>query len=140
MRGIGEREVFILFLGTTFYVFVNCSELLTYGWIAVLRIRDVYLGSEFFPSRIQCQKVSRIRIRIKKLSILTQKWFLSSRKHDLGCSFRIRILIILPIPDPVVKKAPDPGYGSATLLGIDHKNLNYMKNEFSFPLRTMILT
>jgi hypothetical protein len=26
-----------------------------------------------------------------------------------------RILIFLPIPDPGVKEAPDPGYGSATL-------------------------
>jgi hypothetical protein len=34
------------------------------------------------------------------------------------CSFRIRILIFYPsrIPDPGVKKAPDPGSGSATLL------------------------
>jgi hypothetical protein len=31
---------------------------------AVLRIRDVYPGSEFFPSLIQGQKDSRIRIRI----------------------------------------------------------------------------
>ncbi len=28
---------------------------------------------------------------------------------------RIRILIFLPTPDPVVKKTPDPGSGSATL-------------------------
>jgi hypothetical protein len=41
--------------------------------------------------------------------------FLSSRKYDPGCSSRIRILIFYPsrIPDPGVKKAPDPG--SATL-------------------------
>jgi hypothetical protein len=71
---------------------------------------------------------SRSRIRIfypgsasKNLSILTQKnRFLSSRKYDPG--FRpgslIRILIFLPIPDPAeVKKAPDPGSGSATLSG-----------------------
>jgi hypothetical protein len=30
-----------------------------------LRIRDVHPGSEFFPSGIQGQKESRIRIRIK---------------------------------------------------------------------------
>jgi hypothetical protein len=34
-----------------------------------------------------------------------KKWFLSSRKYDPGS-----------IPDPGVKKAPDPGFGSATLL------------------------
>jgi hypothetical protein len=54
----------------------------------------------------------------KNLSILTpKKWFLSSRKYDLGCSSgsRIRMLTFCPsrIPDPGVKKAPDPG--SATL-------------------------
>jgi hypothetical protein len=36
-------------------------------------------------------------------------------KYDLGCSSRIRILILtFRIPDPGVKKALDPG--SATLL------------------------
>jgi hypothetical protein len=39
------------------------------------------------------------RIRIKNLSILTQKNFLSSRKYDPGYSSRVRILIFLPIPD-----------------------------------------
>jgi hypothetical protein len=48
-----------------------------------------------------------------------KKWFLSSKKYDPGCSSRIpdpdadfrpsRIL------DPGVKKAPNPGSGSATL-------------------------
>jgi hypothetical protein len=56
-----------------------------------------------------------------KLSILTPKnWFLSSRKYDPGCSSRIRILFVTHpgsrTPDPGVKKAPDPGYGSATLV------------------------
>ncbi len=54
----------------------------------------------------------------KNLSILTQKNVsFSSRKYDPGCSSRIRILIFYPslIPDPGVKKAPDPGSGSATL-------------------------
>jgi hypothetical protein len=57
--------------------------------------------------------LSRSRIRIfsrpdpgsasKRLSILTQKLFLSSRKYDPGCSSRIRIPgtdFFLPIPDP----------------------------------------
>jgi hypothetical protein len=48
----------------------------------------------------------------------TKKWVLSSRKYDPGCSSRIRMLTFYPsrIPDPGVKKAPDPGSGSATLL------------------------
>jgi hypothetical protein len=78
----------------------------------VLRIQDAYPGSEFFPSRIQVQKGSRsrIRIRIKELKYLTQKLFLSSRKYDQEYSSRIRILIFFPsriqgskrhlIPDP----------------------------------------
>jgi hypothetical protein len=32
----------------------------TYGTYALLRIRDNYPGSEFFPSRIQGEKDSRI--------------------------------------------------------------------------------
>jgi hypothetical protein len=60
----------------------------------VLRIRDVYPGS---------------RIRIKEYRYFNpKKWFLSSWKYDQGCSSRIRILILLPIPDAGVKKAPDP--------------------------------
>ncbi len=46
--------------------------------------------------------------------------FLSSRKYDPGCSSRIRIPDpdpdFLPIPDFGVRKEPDPGSGSATLL------------------------
>ncbi len=48
----------------------------------------------------------------KNLSILTQqKWFLSSRKYDPGCLSRIPDPdpYFLPILDPGVKKAPDPG-------------------------------
>jgi hypothetical protein len=86
----------------------------------VLRIRDVYPGSEFFPSRI----------RIKEFKYFNpKKWFLSSRKYDSGCSSRIWILTFYSsrIPDPGVKKAPDPGSGFATLrkepvLGNEHSN------------------
>jgi hypothetical protein len=35
---------------------------------------------------------------------------------EIGYPSRIRILIFLPIPDPGVKKASDPGSGSATLI------------------------
>ncbi len=46
--------------------------------------------------------------------------FLSSKKYDPGCSSRIRMLsfYLSRIPDPGVKKAPDPGSGSATLIRI----------------------
>jgi hypothetical protein len=57
------------------------------------------------------------RIRIKDFKCFKPKnLFLSSRKYDPGCSSRIRILFLYPsrIPDPGVKKAPDPG--SATLV------------------------
>jgi hypothetical protein len=63
----------------------------------VLRIRDVYPGSEFFPSRI----------RIKEFKYFNpKKLFLSSRKYDPE---------FLPFPDPGAKKAPDPRSGSAKL-------------------------
>jgi hypothetical protein len=61
----------------------------------------------------------------KNLSILTQKWFLSSRKYDPGCSFRIpdQDADFLPIPDPGVKEAPDPGSESAKLHVISHSSV-----------------
>ncbi len=51
------------------------------------------------------------RIRIKEFKYFyPKKCFLTSRKYDPGCSSRIRILTFYPsrIPDPGVKKAPDP--------------------------------
>ncbi len=53
--------------------------------------------------------------RVKKV-FFTQKLFLSFWKHDPGCSSRIRILIFYPsrIPHQGVKKASDPGSGSAS--------------------------
>jgi hypothetical protein len=39
-----------------------------------------------------------------------KKLFISSRKYDPGCSHRIRIQIVLPKPDPGVKRARDPGF------------------------------
>ncbi len=69
-------------------------------------------GINFVPSRI----------RIKTFKYFNpKKWFLSSRKYYPGCSSRIRFpdpnLTFYPswIPDQGVKKAPDPGSGSATL-------------------------
>ncbi len=61
-------------------------------------------GSELSPYRIP-DPHQRIKYFNPKS---TEKWFLSSRKYYPGCSSRI--------PDPGVKKAPDPGSGSATLL------------------------
>jgi hypothetical protein len=75
---------------------------------ALLRIRDVYPGSEFFPSRI----------RIKEFKCFNpKKWFLSSQKYILyGLFIPDPDPDFLPIPDPGAKTAPDPGSGSATLL------------------------
>jgi hypothetical protein len=75
------------------------------GMAAVLRIRDVYPGSEFFPSRIRFKEFKYFR---------PKKWFPSSRKYDPGCSSQILIFCPSRIPDPGVKKAPDSG--SATQL------------------------
>ncbi len=56
------------------------------------------------------------RIHIKEFKYFNPKnCFQAPRKYDPGCSSRIRIRIFLPIPDPGVKKAPDPRSGSATL-------------------------
>jgi hypothetical protein len=55
------------------------------------------------------------RILINEFKYYPKKWFLSSRKYDPGCSSWIPDADFLPIPDPGVKKAPDPGSGSATL-------------------------
>ncbi len=81
-------------------------------WPAVLWIRDVYPGSLICPSRIRIfpSRTRTSRIRIKDLIILSQKWFLSTQKYIPGFSSRIRILIFYPsrMPDPGVKKAPDP--------------------------------
>jgi hypothetical protein len=73
----------------------------------------------FYPrSRIQAQKDSRsrIRLRIKEYFFPKNCFFLSSRKYEHPGS-RIRILSFYPSqsPDPGVKKAPNPGSGSATL-------------------------
>ncbi len=72
----------------------------------MLRIRDIYPGSDFFPSRIpdpNCLHPGS-RIRIKEFKYFKQKkLFLSSRKYDPGCSSRI------PDPDADIIPSPDPG-------------------------------
>ncbi len=85
----------------------------------MLPIRDFYPGSEFFHpgSRIRIFSIPDPWSSLKKF-FLIQKLFKSSRKYDPRCSSRIRILIFYPsrILDPGVKKAPNPGSGSATLV------------------------
>jgi len=90
----------------------------------VCRIRDVYPGSRIrlFSIPDPGSELLPSRIRIKEFNYFNlRKWFLSSRKYDLGYSSRIRIpdsgTWLFTIPDPGVKKAPDPGSGSATLEG-----------------------
>jgi hypothetical protein len=76
----------------------------------------------FFPSRI----------RIKEFKYCnTKKWFLSSRKYDPDCSSWI--------PDPGVKKAPDPGFGSATLLQIIFSSI-FQASEVNIFLVVGVLT
>jgi hypothetical protein len=112
----------------------HCERLL---WISTVLMLSRIPGSvadpgclsriRFFPSRIPNpgSKLSPPWIpdpgsALKNLSILTpkilKKWFLSSKMYDPGCASRIRMLTFYPsrIPDPGVKKAPDPG--SATLI------------------------
>jgi hypothetical protein len=75
---------------------------------SVLRIRDVYPRSDFFPSRIPDPNClhPRSRVRIKEFKYFNpqknKKWFLSSRKYDPGCLSRIPDpdADFLPIPDP----------------------------------------
>ncbi len=82
----------------------------------MLRIRDVYPGSEFFhpgselsPSRIPTVSIPDpgSRIRIKEFKCYNpkkpKKWFISSRKNDPGCLSRI------PDPDADFLPIPDPG-------------------------------
>jgi hypothetical protein len=96
------------------------------GSVAVLRIRDVYPGSKFIPSRIPDPNCfhpgSRITDPHQRLKYFNpKKRFLGSRKYDPNCLSRgIRILTFYPsrIPDPGVQRHPiqDPGSGSATLV------------------------
>jgi hypothetical protein len=68
----------------------------------VLRIRDVFpdLGSDFFLSRIEFLP-SRIPEAHQRIDVFQpEKWFLSSRKYDPGCSSRIPVPDFIPIPDP----------------------------------------
>jgi hypothetical protein len=62
----------------------------------VLRVLDVYPGSEFFPSWIPDPNFFHpgSQIHIKELKYFNpKKWFLSACRYDTGCSSRIRIRI-----------------------------------------------
>jgi hypothetical protein len=94
----------------------------------VLRIRDIYRGSRIHGQRFPDPGGSASASASKNLRILTQK---SSRKYDPGCSCS---LIFYPswIPDPGIKKAPDPGLAtllftscSVMLCRLTKKNLTY---------------
>ena len=71
-------------------------------------------GSELSPSRIQDPRSSSKNLKKQK------KWFISSKKYDPGCSSRIPSpeadFYPSRIAEQWVKKAPDPGSGSATLV------------------------
>ncbi len=89
------------------------------------RIRDVYLGSRIrlfsIPDPNCLHPGSRILIKEFKYFNLkkAKKWFFSSKKYNLGCLSRIpdpdADFLPFRIPDPGVKKAPNPGSGYATL-------------------------
>ncbi len=73
-------------------------------------LKDIYSGSRIpIFSNLDPGSAS------KNFSILTQKIVSQLRKYDPGCSSCIRILIFYPSRIQGVKKAPDPGSGSATL-------------------------
>ncbi len=100
-------------------------------FLFILYIKQCCGSGMFFPTgfRIRFFSISDpnffhpgSRICIKEFQYFNpKKWFLSSRKYESGCSpgswIRILILNFYPsrILDPGIKKAPDPGSGSATL-------------------------
>ncbi len=113
----------------------------------VLRIRDVYPGSEFFPSRIP-DPHQRI--------FLPKNWFLSSRKYGPGCSSRIRILIFThpvsgsrsqkstssEIPDPVAQHWMDrsvtTGFCFSNFLKV-HKIENFFDSDFGICVISLLV-
>jgi hypothetical protein len=84
--------------------------------LPVLRIRDVYPGSRawLFSIPYPGSELSPSRIRIKEFMYFNpkkpKKWFLSSGKHDPGCSSRIRMLTFYPsrIQGSEMHRIPDP--------------------------------
>ncbi len=87
------------------------------------------------------------RILIKDLK--KKKLFLSSKKYDPGLfipdpgsRFRMLTFYTSRIPDPWVKKAPDPGSGSATLIltvdGVDGSGLDLSVNTRTVPWYALV--
>ncbi len=126
----------------------------------MLRVRDVYPGSEFFHPGSRVKKIldpgSRIRIHVKLFKyFLSKQLFLSSRQYDPGChpgyGSRIRILIfyLCWISDPGVKKAPDLDpqhfylrWRVSAYQCYSYVHLHYLcrgKAVFMFRLRTSLL-
>jgi hypothetical protein len=97
-------------------------------------------GSDFFPSRIQTFSIPDPGSSSKNLSILTpknqKKWFLSSKIYDPDCSSRIRMLTFYPsrIPDPGVKKAPNPGSRIRNTGILDLQSLNSDPTQTCFSM------
>jgi hypothetical protein len=69
--------------------FLNFFQLKFFSQKSVLRIRDVYTGSQ--------------KVVVRYRYFLPKKLSLSSQKMGVGSGIREK-----PIPDPGVKKAPDP--------------------------------
>jgi hypothetical protein len=105
--GCGPGEVSHPSTCTAVHSTFNCAA--DSGCLSRIRVFSIPNLNLFHPGS---------QIRIKEFKNVTQKLFLSSRKYVPGCSPRIPDPDFHPlwIPDPGVKKAPEPGSGSATLL------------------------
>jgi hypothetical protein len=116
---------FMYFLNEFFGLYICCyiQDPNQCGSGTKTKIYWQWSGSEIFipdpnffhlGSRIRNFFYPKSRIRIKEFKLFNPtNLFLSSQKHDRGCSSRIRILIFYPSRIQGVKKAPYPG--SATL-------------------------
>ncbi len=79
-------------------------------FITLMRIRDVYPGSEFFPFSKKIPDLgSRIRIRIKEFKYFNPEQIVSKLSEIWsGLFIPDPDPDFLPIPDPGIKKALDP--------------------------------
>ncbi len=76
----------------------------------------MFIPDPLFPSRIPDPGSERFWIHFKQLNILTPKNCFQAFGIRSGMFIPDKDLNFLPLPDPEVKKGPDPGSGSATLL------------------------
>jgi hypothetical protein len=97
----------------------------------MLRIRDDYTGSRIpdpnFSNPDPGSRVKKIPdpgSASKNLNFLTQKTVSKLEKNELGCSSQIPDkdpdFLLFRIPNPEVKKVPDPRSGSTTLRTLGH--------------------